>query len=97
MTRAEFHPAAEDEFLAAARYYESQAQNLGTEFIEAVEATSAHLCRFPDTGRPFGSRLRRFLVRRFPYALIYRAASERVLIVAVAHVRRRPGYWRERE
>ena len=96
MTRAEFHPAAEDELLAAARYYESQAQNLGLEFISAVEATRDHICQFPDSGRPFGQHLRRFLVRRFPYTVIYRAEPARVLILAVAHARRKPGYWRDR-
>ena len=70
MRRAEFHPEAEAEFIAAARYYETQAPNLGLEFISAVEATSEHVCRFPDSGRPFESRLRLFLVRRFPYTLI---------------------------
>ena len=96
MITVEFHPAAEEEFLAAARYYEEQAQGLGFDFISAVEATSNHVCEFPDSGRAFGHRLRRFLVRRFPYTLIYRAEPDRMLIVAVAHVRRSPGYWRNR-
>ena len=96
MTKAEFHPAAESELLGAARYYENQAQNLGLEFISAVEATSDHICQFPDSGHAFGQRLRRFLVRRFPYTLVYRAEPNRILILAVAHLRRKPGYWRDR-
>ena len=91
-----FHPEAEAEFIAAARYYEGQAPNLGAEFVTAVEAAFEGLVGFPEKGRPFGSRLRRVLVRGFPYSLIYRAEPARVLIVAVAHVRRRPGYWRAR-
>jgi plasmid stabilization system protein ParE len=91
-----FHPEAQSEFNAAAQYYESQAENLGLDFIDAVEATYQRLRTFPESGRPFGSRLRRILVPGFPYGLIYRPEPDRILIVAVAHVRRRPGYWRAR-
>jgi len=91
-----FHPDAQEEFIAAARYYETQAENLGLDFISAVEATYRRLVTFPESGRAFGSRLRRVLVPGFPYGLIYRAERDLLLIVAVAHVRRRPGYWRSR-
>ena len=96
MRSAAFHPEADAEFIAAARYYESQAQNLGLDFISAVETTYQRLVTFPESGRPFGPRLRRILVPGFPYALVYRPEPDRILIVAVAHVRRRPGYWRAR-
>ena len=96
MKSVAFHPEAEAEFIAAARYYEDQAQNLGLDFISAVEATYQRLATFAESGRPFGSRLRRVLVPGFPYGLIYRAEPDRAFIVAVAHVRRRPGYWRSR-
>ena len=91
-----FHPEAEAEFIAAARYYEGQAEGLGLDFIAAVEASYQRLLAFPDSGRPFGSRLRRVLVAGFPYGLIYRSEPEQLFVVAVAHVRRKPGYWRGR-
>lgn len=96
MTSVAFHPEADAEFLAAARYYEVQAENLGCDFFVAVERTYQRLAAFPESGRPFGSRLRPALVPGFPYGLIDRVESERLLIVAVAHLHRRPGYWRAR-
>ena len=96
MSSVAFHPEAQEEFIAAARYYESQAENLGLDFLNSVEDTYRRLLRFPESGRPFGSRLRRILVPGFPYGLIYRPEADRIFIVAVAHVRRRPGYWRAR-
>ena len=96
MKSVEFHPEAAEEFLAAARYYERQAENLGIDFIAAVERASQRLTTFPESGHPFGARLRRVLVPRFPYGLLYRVALDRILIVAVAHLHRRPGYWRHR-
>lgn len=96
MRRVEFHPEAEAEFISAARYYEGQAENLGFDFISAVERAYQRLGDFPESGRPFGGRLRRVLVPGFPYGLLYRAQAERIFIVAVAHLHRRPGYWRSR-
>ena len=96
MTRIEFHPEAEAELLAAARYYEGQALNLGLEFLGAVEATCERVLDFPDLGLPFGRRLRRVLVPRFPYGVIYRREADRIWVVAVANLYRRPGYWRAR-
>ena len=96
MTRVTFHPEAEAEFLAAARYYEDQAENLGSDFVRAVELACERLLEFPDLGAPFGSRLRRVLLPRFPYGVVYRREPDRLLVVAVANLYRRPGFWRAR-
>ena len=96
MRSVEFHPEAESEFLSAARYYEDQAANLGLDFAAAVQLTCSRIVEYPESGRRFGHRLRRVLVTRFPYGLLYRVEPQRVLILAVAHLRRRPGYWRSR-
>jgi len=92
----EFHPEAEAEFIAAAQHYERHAANLGIDFISAVERSYQRLLTFPESGHPFGGRVRRILIPGFPYGLLYHAEPDRIFIVAVAHVRRRPGYWRDR-
>jgi len=91
-----FHPEADAEFIAAAQHYERQAENLGLDFISAVQRSYQRLMTFPESGHPFGRRLRRVLVPGFPYGLLYRAEPDRIFIVAVAHLHRRPGYWRHR-
>ena len=96
MTAVVFHPEAEAELIAAARYYEEQAENLGFDFLAAVEISCERIVQFRDVGSPFGDRLRRVLVPRFPYAVIYRAEADRTHVVAVANLYRRPGYWRSR-
>jgi plasmid stabilization system protein ParE len=96
VSSVEFHPEAEAEFIAAAQYYEAHAKNLGLDFVSAVERAYRRLTEFPDSGHPFGRRLRRVLVPGFPHALIYRATPERIFVIAVAHLHRRPGYWRAR-
>jgi plasmid stabilization system protein ParE len=92
----EFHPAAQDEFIAAAQFYESQTAGLGLDFILPVQRAYERLLEFPTTGPPLGRRLRRLLVPKFPYGLLYRVEPERIYIISVMHLHRRPGYWRSR-
>ena len=69
---------------------------LGLEFIATVHNAYDRLPEFPASGTPFGRRIRRLLVPKFPYGLLYRAEPERIYIIAVMHLHRRPGYWRSR-
>jgi plasmid stabilization system protein ParE len=82
---------------STATVYESQQRGLGASFVAAVERAVSFLRTYPDAGAPIGRSVRRVLVRGFPYAVIYRLDPEGAFILAVAHVRRRPGYWRQRE
>jgi len=54
------------------------------------------VCTNPEAGAPFRLGLRRWVVRRFPYSMFYRTEAERVYILALAHHRRKPGYWEHR-
>lgn len=96
MTRVLFHPEAEAELLAAARFYETHRLGLGIDYIGEVRRAAATLVAHPGAGHRFSKRLRRIFIRRFPYGLVYRAEPDAILIVAVAHLHRRPGYWRRR-
>ncbi len=91
-----FHPEAEAEFAAAAVFYESRVSGLGGSFVDAVERTITLIRHYPELGTPVGHAARRTLVRGFPFAVVYRPDSDSILILAVAHVRRRPAYWRLR-
>ena len=94
--KAEFHPTASDEIVETTAYYESEVPGLGDRFIAEVESITEVLCDQPNIGQSVGDKLRRILLARFPYSLIYSIESERIWVIAVAHHRRRPGYWQER-
>lgn len=91
-----FLPEAEQEMLEAARYYESQASGLGADYLSEIERAVASIAESPMTWPKVEGELRRRLVRRFPFGILYRDEPEEIVIVAVAHLRRKPGYWRER-
>ncbi len=92
--------AAEEEQIDAAVRYEAQRDGLGLRFISEVERVSALIAEQPGIGAPWTyskvpEGVRRFPLRSFPYHVVY-VEEPRLVIVAVAHMRRRPGYWRAR-
>ena len=96
----EFLEAAEEEFLEAIDRYEEKQEGLGARFLAAVERASDRLEDWPHIGPvwtysevPEG--VRRLSLQTFPYHLVY-VVEPRLVVVAVAHMRRRPGYWRTR-
>jgi mRNA-degrading endonuclease RelE of RelBE toxin-antitoxin system len=94
----DFHPAAERELLDAVQYYNDQRPDLGYEFAAEVEEAVNRVRAHPEGWAWVSERddLRRCQTKRFPYRLIYQVQPNRVLILAVAHLKRRPGYWRDR-
>jgi plasmid stabilization system protein ParE len=92
-----FHPEAEAELTDASLFYESRMPGLGKSFEAEVRRTILLLREFPDAGSPIGPSRRRVLVARFPYSVVYRRDPDAVVIVAIAHQRRRPSYWRLRK
>jgi toxin ParE1/3/4 len=94
--RVEFHPEANTEFQAAAAYYEKEVPGLGEAFISELERVAELIGAHPGIGNPIDQILRRVVLVRFPFSIIYRYESEKLSIVAVAHQRRKPGYWRGR-
>jgi hypothetical protein len=95
--RVEYHPLADQELSAAAVFYGSQASGLGAEFLDEVLRSETFVTEYPFAGRELGPGLRRFPLRRFPHDLIYELRDDVLWILAVAHQRRRPGYWQDRQ
>lgn len=91
-----FLSAARRELSKAVARYDEQLPGLGDEFADAVEHTALLIATHPDAGTLHLLGTRRVQVRRFPYSLIYTARSEQIIILAVAHHRRRPEYWLRR-
>jgi hypothetical protein len=92
---------AEEETQEAARWYEARRSNLGQEFLDAVslrlEAIEQHPRRFVRLETLRTKReVRRCFLQRFPFKIIYEIRSDQTLVLAVAHFRQRPNYWRKR-
>lgn len=96
MTTRFFLSEAARELEEAAVFYESRVKGLGWSFTTAVDETLALIERFPDAGAVLASDVRRITLDRFPYSIVYRRDNDFIIVIAVAHHRRRPGYWRGR-
>jgi len=92
-----FHPEASAELEEASLFYESRMAGLGKSFTAEVRRTVSFVQEFPDAGSPAGASYRRMIVPGFPYSLVYRRKPDSLVVLAVAHQRRRPGYWRRRK
>lgn len=90
-------PEAEREFDAAIDFLiERAGADIATQFAAAVHSTADRATEFPALGAPGLRRTRHLRVLHFPYVLVYRPAPRYVEIIAIAHQRRRPGYWAKR-
>jgi len=89
-----FHPAAEAEYLETIAYYESRKPGLGTMYLVEFEKIMVSVCESPYRCRiERKPDIRRRVMVRFPFTILYRVASGSVQILAVAHQKRRPVYW----
>lgn len=87
---------AEQEMFAAARYYEIQSPGLGQDFLDKVVIALQDLVNSPERWPIVQDDIRRRLIRRFPFSLLYRIESSEVVILAVMHQKRHPSYWLQR-
>ncbi len=94
--RLHFNPLAEAELFEAARWYDDRSPGLGAAFVAAVRAATTVVLEAPQRWRLVRGT-RRYLMGRFPFAIVYRETSdEQVEVVAIAHLKRRQRYWARR-
>lgn len=93
MTPVEYHEAAEEELLDEIGYLELRANGLGRRFFAEVQRAEKLIAQFPELAVEIIPGIRKRVLRRFRYSLIYTIEGDTVLLLAVAHHSRRPGYW----
>jgi len=99
--RVRFEDEADAEYRLAGQWYESRREHLGLEFFDAVDASIQQILDLPRSGSPVPRMsadlpVRRIAVTRFPYHVIYLETKTQIRILAIAHDRRKPGYWKAR-
>lgn len=92
-----FHPEAEEEFNKAIDYYEDIEPGLGYDFALEVYSTVRRSVEFPKAWAVLEGEIRRSLVRRFPYGVLYSEEQEEIFVVAVMNLHREPDYWKHRK
>lgn len=92
---------AEAEMRGAAAWYEKQCEGLGAEFLVAVDSAIQRIARSPEMAPPLETlpdqrAIRRVVLDRFPFMIVYEACTSEIRILAIAHTHRKPNYWKDR-
>jgi toxin ParE1/3/4 len=93
-----FHSEARAELDNSVAYYERQKAGLGLDFLSEVEQAIGKIQQNPSIGAPYKiAQLRRYVLQCFPHLIFYTEFKEFIWVVAIAHGKRRPDYWKKRQ
>ena len=91
------HDKAKQELDHAISYYQKQKQGLGLDFLSEVEKALEKVRINPSIGSPHNIKnLRYYVIRRFPFKIFYAEFEAFIWIIAIAHAKRKPNYWKKR-
>jgi toxin ParE1/3/4 len=91
-----FHPEALTEYAEAVQYYAGKRVEIAQAFINSVEGAVYRIRESPERYVAIDEDVRRCMTRRFPYGVLYTIEQDYILILAVMHCSREPGYWKNR-
>jgi hypothetical protein len=91
-----FHPEADAEMMSAAKYYETQQKDLGKRFLASVQDALNRIQVNPLLYQEIEAGVRRCLTTTFPFGVVFRIMPNQYVIIAVMHLHREPGYWKNR-
>jgi plasmid stabilization system protein ParE len=92
-----FHPEALNEYAEAVQYYTEQRVEIAQAFINAIEDTVYRIKESPARYAEINEDVRRCMARKFPSGILYTIEQDYILILAVMHCSREPGYWKNRK
>ena len=91
-----FHPQAWQEVEAAESWYRQRSDEASVGFLSEIYDALENLTLWPQRWPSYQYGTRRFVLHRFPFSIIYREEPDAVSVIAIAHHKRRPGYWKDR-
>ena len=94
--KIDVHPEARAEITGSLQYYEDKDPSVAEDFDVTIDAAVLLIAAKPDTWPTYLHGTHRYLLSRFPYSVIYREHNDAIQIIALAHHRRKPGYWVKR-
>ena len=92
----EFHPDAQAEVEGTGEWYAVRDLSVADRFYDELREAIRLICELPETWPGYLHSTRRYLLDDFPFSLIYREQNDAIQIIALAHHRRKPGYWSKR-
>ena len=94
--KVSYHPEAADEYEEAIAYYEDCQTGLGKQLSQEIDASIKLILAFPKAWTILDGEIKRILIRRFPFGLLYILRNDEIYILAVMNLNRKPNYWKKR-
>lgn len=91
-----FEPEAGEELAEATAYFAEQSAQTAERFLADIARAESMLLQYPHAAPPIRGNFRRLMLSIFPYQLVYRVQGDEIRVYAVAHLKKKPGYWRRR-
>lgn len=96
MKPLEYHPESKPESREAIDWYWSRSRAAGLDFAIELKAALAQLRKAPQICPPYLHGTRRAVLKRYPFSVVFRERLHGIQVIAIAHAKRRPGYWAKR-
>lgn len=90
------HPLALEEIIEAKNFYNSKVGGLGNHLFDEIDRAFKLIVETPVTWPTYNENLHRFILKRFPFSIIYRILEDKVQVIAFMHQHRKPLYWKKR-
>jgi plasmid stabilization system protein ParE len=84
------------EFDEAKEFYETEQPGLGSHFDEQIKHSLLRIQQYPQAWPPERKEIRRYIVHKFPYKILYSIQADKIVVLAFAHLHRQPDYWVDR-
>lgn len=94
--RVRFHSEAEQEFLASLEWYRERSPTAAIDFERVVTNAIKAIASAPQRWPVYFDEFRKYTLHQFPFSIVYEELLSEIVVFAVAHARRRPGYWKDR-
>mgnify|MGYP000377382831 CR=1 FL=1 len=91
------YPEAEKEITASFEWYEEQAIGLGIDFVSELDRAIDSIQSLPHVWPKYQIHYQRFLLSRFPFSVVFEVEEHKIIVYAVMHNSRKPGYWNDRK
>ncbi len=92
-----FHEEAEQEIFDAANFYEEVSHTLTIEFFDELFSVIDTVVASPNRNQEISKGFRKSNLKRFPFKVVYKIENEKIVVVAIAHHKRKPNYWKKRK
>lgn len=90
------HHDARAEYIESYAWYHERGSHIAEAFEREVEHALEALQEFPDRWPEYVGPWRRIFLRRFPFGIVYRVIEKQIVVIAIMHTKRKPGYWQKR-